>query len=314
MKADYRGTQDALYEACGILVLSLLEELATFTGFKAKYTVGWVSDFKAKIKAAKKLPDEDQRAEEHELLRVELVSRQVKCIDLLQALRLYIKEAFPDKEVQRIKLQAAGFNDYDAAAERTWEKLISIMENSVTFINANLADLLAGNNMPPDFQAKVEAQNLGLADLVEQFKNTLENTKQGTQEKLIANNEIYKIATGVCEDGYYLFKDDEAKRDQFNWDKISDLVSPPGAAGLRLDAKEQGTNEPLPGVEVVIQLIDGGTPLTKTTDADGNAYYPNLTVGKYNGRLKLTGYNVLDVELEIKTGVTSFKHWTLVKI
>ena len=313
MNNNYKCTQDELYEACGVIQLSLVGDLVKFGGFKPKYNVAFTDAVMQAIIDAAKLPDEEQRAAQHEMLLLNLIKRQVRCIDKLQALRLYIKEAYPDANEQRIKLQEAGFNDYNGAVNKNWDKLIAIMIHGRAFVHTYEAALTAGDNMPATFTADFDTEESGLAPLILQFKNTQENSTIGTEEKVKANNAIYKTAMGICEDGVYIFKNEEAKRNQYIWEKVMDLVTPPGAAGLRLDVKEDGTNLPLTGVNIEIQKA-GGVALKLATDAEGKGYFESLEVGIYSGKVQLAGYADLEVEFEIKTGVTSFKHWVLVKV
>ncbi len=313
MDNNYKCGQDELYEACGVLQLNLVDEIGRFSAFKPKYNAAFATGFEAAIIAAAKLPDEEQRDATHELLLLDLITRQERCIDKLQALKLYMKDGYKDKDTLRIRMQQAGYNDYEQAANKNWEKLIAIMIHAKQFIHDNSADLLANDNMPATFENDFGTEESGLAPQILQFKSSQENSTVGTEDKISANNAIYDTAMGICEDGVYIFKKEEAKRNKFVWERIMDLITPPGAAGLRLDVKEDVTNLPLQGVAVIIQAKEG-IALNATTDENGKAYFASLVVGLYKGKVELAGYHPLEVEFEIKTGVTSFKHWVMVKI
>jgi hypothetical protein len=241
---------------------------------------------------------------------INLNKRHKRCIKKLRALRLYIKEAFKDKEMQRVRLQEAGFNDYKRAAERSWEKLVAIMRHGKQFIAGNRSALLANDNMPANFEAQFVAEESSLPVDVVAFKNTRENTREGTQEKVKANNGIFKRVTDVCADGYFIFRDNEAKRNLFVWERVMEVVTPPKAAGVKFDVKEEGTNFSLSGARAEIQQ-KGGLVLEVVTGVDGRGVFDGLVPGVYRGRVVLAGYVELVVEFRVRKGVRSFKHWVV---
>lgn len=314
IQSNFRCTHDALYEGCDQLAINLFEELVLMAGFKAKYTATFIDDFKLKIKQARELPDEDQRTTQHELQRIELVKLTNKKVrKVLNSLRLYIRDAYNDPDVRRVKLQDAGFNDYEAAMNYNWEKLRSFLQKAVTFITANTADLEAGDNMPAGFGALVAGYRDDVATLVPEFLNEKENTPQATQAKTVASNALYALAIDICEDGQHVFEDDPAKQKQFVWDAIMEIVTPTGKAGLKFDVKEQGTNLPLAGVTAKLQK-EGDVEISTTTDAEGKGKFDNMAAGFYTGKLLLNDFVSLEFELEITAGVTSFKHWVMVRV
>ncbi len=311
MEPNYKDSQDELYEGCDLLVISLGEELGQF-GFKPKYDGAFVTAFLTQIAAAKSIPDDVQRSAVHEVMRIEMQNRvKTDMRGALGDLRLYIRDAYADVEVRAVRLKEAGFDDYEKAMNLNWEKVKGILKNANDFIGLHLADLTANNNMPPAFQTVISNMKASADSDVTAFLNTRENTKQVSSDKVSANNALYKAATDICEDGQHVFRNNEAKKSQFVWDSIMTIVSPPGAAGLRLDVKEEGTNLPIGSVNVVIQREDGGIPLELVTNADSKGYFESLEPGVYNGTVKKTGYVDLSVTFEISTGVTSFKHWVL---
>ena len=314
VKPKFRCSMDALYEGCDQLAINVLEELVKMAAFKAKYTVAAVDDFKAKIKAARKMDDDEQRAAKHELLRLALKKLTQEDIKTkLGALRLYIRDAYEDVEVREVNLTTAGFNDFERAMNLNWEVLRTVMEKANKFVNENTADLVAGNNMPVTFEGELSALKDEIDTKIPQFLNTRENAPQGTEAKIVASNEIYDIAISICEDGQFVFKDAAAKRKQFVWDDIMEIVTPTGKAGLRFDVKEQGTNLPLAGVTAKLQK-EGDVEITTTTDADGKGKFENMQAGFYGGKLVLNDFVSLEFELEITVGVTSFKHWVMVRV
>src|SRR5688572_19746822 len=100
MDPKYNCTQDALYEGGDLLAASLTEELLQFS-FKAKYDALFVAAFKNQIKAARELPDDEERSAHAGILRVELKEyTDVTVKDKVNALRLYIRDAEPNPEAR----------------------------------------------------------------------------------------------------------------------------------------------------------------------------------------------------------------------
>ncbi len=313
MEPNYKETQDELYEGCELLATSMGEEIVPLGNFKAKYNAVFVAAFRGTIATAKNLPDDDQRVAAHEILRIKMVKfTDNKIRESLGSLRLYIRDAYDDVDEREVRLREAGFNDYEQALNYNWEKLKGFLKNANDFITNNLADLTANNNMPVTFPPIISTIKTDLDAAVTNLLNLRENAKQGTQAKIIANNELNKQKNAICEDGQHVFRNDEAKRAQFVWDSIMQIVSPPGKAGLRFDVKEDITNTPIADAEGKFQK-EGNPAIITKTDKDGKGFIDSLEPGKYKGTISHPDYVTLSVEFEITTGVTSFKHWLLVK-
>lgn len=312
MDPNYTESQDELYEGCELLASSIEEELPQLAAFKAKYDAAFVTAFKNTIQTAIALPDDDQRAAAHEILRINMVNYvDDKVRDALTSLRLYIRDAYNDPAEREVRWKEAGFNDYAAAMKYNWEKLKGLLKNANDFITNHLSDLTANNNMPPAFQTTISDIKTQVDSAVTKLLGLRENSKQGTQDKIAANNELNKQKNAICEDGQHVFRKNDAKRAQFVWESIMEIVSPPGKAGLKFDVKEDQTNNPIFEVTGKFQK-PGGTIITAKTGKDGKASIDSLEPGKYTGTIEHPDYNTLKVDFEISTGVTSFKHWLLI--
>lgn len=311
MEPTYKCSQDELYEGCELLATSLGEELPQFSLFKPKYDLVFVTTFTNTINTARNLPDDDQRAAAHEVLRIQMIqSVDTDIRNALNSLRLYIRDAYSDPAEREVRLREAGFDEYEAAMKYNWDKLKGFFKNANDFITNHLAQLTLNNNMPPTFPPLISGLKTDIDTTVTQFLNLRENSRQGTQAKIIANNNLNALKNTICEDGQHIFRNDEAKRAQFVWESIIQLISPPGIAGLKFDVKENTTNNPIFQAEAKIQK-QGGTIITITTDSSGKAYFDSLEPGLYNGEISHPDYNTLSVQFQISTGVTSFKHWLL---
>lgn len=311
IETEFSYSFDAMFEGCDQLAINLEEELSAMGNFKAKYTAGFVADFKLKIKTARELPDVEQRSTKHELMRIELVQyTDTKVRKDMGALRLYIRDAYEDPEVRRVKLQDAGFNDYESAMNYNWEKLRAMLLKADVFIAANTVDLEGLGGMPAGFGALISGHRAIIDEQVPQFLNEKENTPQGTQEKVIASNIVYRMAILICEDGQHVFADNPAKQKQFVWDSIMEIVTPTGKAGLKFDVKANGTFVAVANAKVTVQR-PGFEALETFTDSNGKGVFDLLQPGEYKGTVEAAGFATLQVEFTISPGVTSFKHWLL---
>ena len=309
-KPIYKCSQDVLYAACDLVITSLDEELVSFTALKPKYNVAYVDAMRAELLAARTIPALNQRQSEQEVARIRLLAKLTLCLDNLNALRLYIRDAYPDAEIREVRLSEAGFDDYEKVANANWEKLETIMSEAKTFIALHEAELLAADNMPPTFKADFDTLTATVNPEVVAMLNMRENNKQGTSSKILANNNLYSRIIGACEDGVYIFRNDAAKASQFIWNSVTEIITPPGAAGLRGEIKDEVTSVFISGAVVTLKGADSPV-IEATSDADGKYLFDRVPVGDYVGRVKKDGYDWYEFDVTIKTGVTSIKDFLL---
>ena len=313
LKPNYNCSQDVLYAACELVITSLNEELVSFTALKPKYNAALVTSLRADLLAARNIPALSQRQSEQEIARINLLAKLTLCLDKLNALRLYIRDAYTVSAIRDVRMMEAGFGDYEKAAEANWEKLEAIMNNAKVFIGLHEAELLAGDNMPAGFKADFDTLAATVNPEVVAMQNMRENNKQGTSEKILANNNLYTKVMAVCEDGAYIFRNDAAKASQFVWSSVSEIITPPGAAGLRGDVKDELTSEVIVGASVNVKRADAPM-ITVVTDVDGKYLFGSLPAGDYEGKVTNEGYQSVGFTVAISTGVISFKNFTLKKV
>ena len=313
LKPNYNCSQDVLYAACELVITSLNEELVSFTALKPKYNAALVTSLRADLLAARNIPALSQRQSEQEIARINLLAKLTLCLDKLNALRLYIRDAYTVSAIREVRMMEAGFGDYEKAAEANWEKLEAIMNNAKVFIGLHEAELLAGDNMPAGFKADFDALAATVNPEVVAMQNMRENNKQGTSEKILANNNLYTKVMAVCEDGTYIFRNDSAKASQFVWSSVSEIITPPGAAGLRGDVKDELTSEVIVGASVNVKRADSPM-ITVVTDVDGKYLFGSLPVGDYEGKVTNEGYQSVGFTVTISTGVVSIKNFVMKKV
>jgi hypothetical protein len=263
--------------------------------------------------AARNIPALSQRQSEQEIARINLLAKLTLCLDKLNALRLYIRDAYTVSAIREVRMMEAGFGDYEKAAEANWEKLEAIMNNAKVFIGLHEAELLAGDNMPAGFKADFDALAATVNPEVVAMQNMRENNKQGTSEKILANNNLYTKVMAVCEDGTYIFRNDSAKASQFVWSSVSEIITPPGAAGLRGDVKDELTSEVIVGASVNVKRADSPM-ITVVTDVEGKYLFGSLPAGDYEGKVTNEGYQSVGFTVTISTGVVSIKNFVMKKV
>jgi hypothetical protein len=309
-KPNYKCSQDVLYASCELVITSLDEELVSFTALKPKYNAAFVTALRTELLAARTIPALNQRQSEQEVARINLLAKLTLCLDKLNALRLYIRDAYGDVAIREVRLSEAGFDDYDKAANANWEKLEALMSNAKTFIGLHEAELLAGDNMPPTFKAAFDTLTATVNPEVVAMLNMRENNKQGTSNKILANNNLYARIIEACEDGVYIFRNDAAKASQFVWASVTEIITPPGAAGLRGVIRDEVTTEVLVGAVVALKRAD--LPAVEATNDDEGKYeFDSLPAGDYIGKVTKVGYESVGFTVKIKTGVVSTLNFLL---
>lgn len=320
MTADYKCTQDELITGLYEVRDHLVTEIVTFSGKKAMYDMAFVDAFTAAIKAADDAPNEKQRTADNEILRNKLEKyfiaepntlERAPMEEKLGDLRGYIRSAWTDPVDRKVRTDEAGFDVMDKVMNQNWDVVQGLMNTSKEFIATHETALLMGGlNMPASFKTDFDTlANLIIAD-VGLYIATKALIPTMTQEKIRLCNIAFGIGMEICKDGQEYFKQNPAKKSLFTWVDIMNNVTSPGAAGLRGTVKMGGSNFALAGVVIELQK-GGGTPVTFATNTEGRFYSGNLATGVYSAKLMKGGFATVEAEVEIKTGVTSYKHWLM---
>ena len=320
MIADYKCMQDELITGLYVVRNNLVTEIVTFSGKKAMYDAAFVAAFTAAIKAADDAPDEHQRRAENDILKNKLslyfIAEQNALVrapmeEKLGDLRTYIRTAWPNDVDRKIRMMEAGYDVLEKVMDGNWDVVQGMMNTTKEFINTHeTALLMGGANMPATFKAGFDAlADLIIADAV-LYVTTKTQIPTMTQEKIRLCNIAFAMGMEICKDGQEYFKQNPAKRNTFTWVNIMEAVTPPGAAGLRGSVKESGSNYPIEAAMIEMQTATG-TPIMFETDVDGKYYSGSLPAGDYSFKLSKAGFATIESEVEIKTGVTSYKHWLM---
>ncbi len=304
IKPIYACTMRELYSTSRTIIQSLEDQLASFTAYKAKYDAAFVTAKRARIDAAEALPDEDTRSGAAELLRVQLIPLNRKCLDNFQDLKGYIDEVFL-KDERKSQYEVAGANYYDEGQRENWESTKQLTVNMNAFIAANSVKLLnGGTNMPAGFEAQCIADAIAFNAKYELFK-TATQTGNATEEKIIANNTIYTEILDICKDGQKVFRNDAGRANFFVWKTVLDVITPPGSASLTVTVLIDETGLPAEGATVTIQKE--GDPVAKTlvTGTDGIVLFTPLDPGRYRYSIVLAGRQTEQGVKDVNAGTSA---------
>lgn len=311
MEPAFHCTQQELYSVGRIGYTSVIDRLAQFTAFKAKYVAAFFTALNAEIDAAEALPDEEQRQEDARTFRVVLKTKATEGMAFWQTLKRYITDAYPANEVE-IKLDAAGQAHYRKAGKDDWAAVQRLLVDGNTFITDNTADLSAGGNMPAAFATTFGTAKTDYDTAYNDFFNASQNSEVATQTKMIANNTVHSKMMSVFLDGQEIFKNDEAVKKLYTFDQILLTITGPGIAGVRGSIKDSITNLLITS-GVTISIF--GTDHTTTVGPDGRYEISPVASGTYTIVITCPDYQDQQItNVEIETGTLKTLNIVLVPL
>lgn len=295
----YKFKQSELYTIARLVLSYVSYSLTRFTAFKGKYTAAWVTDRLAEVDAAEDLPDEQQRDETHQTIHVQLDTLIQTALNQFNSLKRYIVEVFPEN-VWDIKIDAAGGSFYSATSAGDFDSCNQLLTKGSQFIADNLTQLLdSGNNMPAIFQTNFDALKTNFKTKHNNFLLSEAGAEAGTEDKIDANNNIYKIITSINADAQAIFtaEDEESERNQFILEQQLLLVRGAGVAGMRIHVTDSITEEDIQGVLITIK-----PGVTVTTDSAGRALKLQLAADTYSIKVQKAGYVQQEIPIIVQTG------------
>jgi|SRR6185436_960800 len=294
-KSIYPTAQSVLYDTCRIIMQNCKNNLAVFTAFSALYTLVFVDAIIAAIDAAESMPSEAARALEHKTRRQELEFLAKDCRNLWQGLKRYITKAFPE-EYWEMNWTAAGWADYEQASNDNWTKVKAMMISGSQYIAAHTSELTA---MPSGYPAEFDAKMDAFSTKFDEFTQAELDARTGTDDKITANNDLYKRVIELCLDGQHIYATDDNMKEQFSFEKMSELVKPIGAAGLKGVVTKDGQ----PQAGLIVELENGDVSVI--TDAEGVFNFGNqLSSGSDTIIVKQGDQILAEEDVVIPAGVT----------
>ena len=292
--------QSEFYAVGDVAWGSCRQQLPAFYSFSPRYTDGFVDTALAELAAAESIPGAQARAARAEIVLTQVAEKAEKCRNEWQKLKRYITKSVP-KAALKASLEAAGSLIYEKAGEKNWDKVRALNTAGYTYVVDNEAALLTNDNMAPGFMADYQLLKNEFAVLYTEVLDARETAKQGTQQKVIANNNAFEALMDMMLDGQQIFKDDPAAANQFIFTEVLKEVSSAGQAGVKgLVLQENG--EVIAGA--IISILD--TDKEGTSDESGNYEIKPVPNGTYSIRVTAEGYEPQLIEAyKIKLGTVS---------
>lgn len=233
--------------------------------------------------------------QEHEKLHEDMLPLAKAALKKWQYLKRYITKAYGEAYWE-MNWNAAGWQYYDG--NEAWEETKSLMNEGKKYIALHSAELLAGDNMPATFEDDFNAAGDAFKNKYSAFLAAEEAAWSGTDDKIAANNDIYEKIISVCEDGQAI-SDDETFSKLFSFERMSELVSPPGSSTAVIMVTSKETGAPL----IAGVTVDGTDRSVETVD--GKAEIGQLAAKKTTFTVIADGFEEEHVTMTLKNGVTS---------
>ncbi|MEO5571760.1 MAG: hypothetical protein ABIT08_04090 [Bacteroidia bacterium] len=295
------GSIPNLFLASDIIITNVEKRLVKFTELKTSYSVTFIEGLRSELQACENLPDEASRALWHRQARTNVISSGDDCLALVRRLKRYVYTAFPVNTSDYYR--AMGLTEYyAAAANSSWESMKALCTASIKFVADYSQELIANQNMKPDFEqqltdtAGIFNQKLGI------FYQKESLSKTAAASRMTACGNFYKKIISCCLDGQYIFENDDTVSKEYSYEAVTQMISPPTAAGLIVEASRDsdGVKQPMPGVEISII----GTDKKGVTNASGTTEFSQLPETSLKIRAKADGFQDLIFDIDTEAGVT----------
>lgn len=273
---NYPCSQADLYAVCRIGWNSYAENQTDFETFNTIYTAAYGTDAIAEVDAALNLPGFQERDEAQETFHIQMTEAHAVAILKWKTLRSYIKHAFPP-ELQKPKIESAGYDHYTKAANKNWAETQLLMNAGQHFIDNNTAELTTGG-MPATFAAEYATATSDFLTLYDRFTDAEQDSQEATDTKINANNAIYSKLISMFEDAQIIFENDPSKRERFVFAQVYAMITRPGGGSsvsnteVLISGKVTalGTGQPVQDASVNTTPEGTTTTFSAVTDADGN--------------------------------------------
>ncbi len=282
---------------------SFLEHQPLFPPRSPKFTLAWETTMRTDIDAAEAMPTEAERDAESQLLADDLDNKADLGRNYYQRLKGHITNSFPANLVD-IKLKAAGQGLYEKA--NNWPSLMTMLGMAQRFIAANLAALLANDEMPPTFPTEFDTVIADFRASLATYQDFREVIMVESQDRIAALNSVHKRFMPMMKIGQDIFKDNPAVYTQFVFADVLARVGGHGQAGFDGKVIDSVTNLPIPGALIKLFLPDNPeTEYTTMTNGDGD-YIVNCPSGTYTVTVGKPGYNSHTMEgMVVEVGTVS---------
>lgn len=298
-KRTYSTPQEILYTVCLAAWNLCSQYLRKFTDLSPFYTEAFIADSVQAVQDAKNIPASRQTIAYRKEALINLLNATNQVRANWQLLKAYIVRAF-DEDMVKAKLEAAGSALYVKASVDNWSAVRSLIDMANIFINNNLEDLTANENMPADFQTTFKADSDNCIALSVLYSRMDMDKQKATGMKIDANNAIYASLIEMLKDGQLVFRDDVIMKKQFTFSYLVSIHRGEGSASLKgYVINDLGL--PVEGASVLSQ--DG--KYSATTDSKGYYKVTRVAAGAYVFNITCPGYSPISQLITFATSTAS---------
>lgn len=306
----FNCSQQLMYRTTKTMWINCKENIGAMGLFKTFYTEDYCDERIAEIEAAEAMKSEAARILEREMLRLELVELADVVRGNWQALKLYIAFVYKTKEAREYNWRSAGWSSYESAGEDNWTSVQTLISEGNKYITNHTATLTANSNMPSTFAATFAVAGAAFNSKLNDFTQADQQTETDTNTKNTANNEVYKQAIEMGQDGQFVMRRDESMRKRFSFEAVSEMAEPKGTSTVVVELKDEETNQVIE--KFVLMNMETG----RTVDAvDGRAEM-GLQAGGQGKHYKIVadGFAEKTITVNLNTGVKVVEHVTVMPL
>jgi hypothetical protein len=297
----FPGSLPNLFLASDIIIDNVEKRLSQFSQQKALYKQTYLDGLRLELAACENMPDDAARSLWHRNARTNVVNTAAEVLRLVRGLKRHVYTAFPENTSDYYR--AMGLTEYYAsAANQSWDSAKALAVASKNFIADHLDELTANENMKPEFQQEFSDAALAFNQKLGIFYQKEELAKTAAASRMTACGNFYKKIISACLDGQYIFESDETIRKEYSYEAVSEMISPPAAAGLIVETARDSDGKlvPMPGVEISII----GTDKSGITNATGHSEFYQLAETSLKIKAKADGFQDLIIDFDTEAGVT----------
>ncbi len=300
--------QEGMY-AVGQLACDLATaKMANFQQLSPAYTPALITALRAQIASADAMPGEYNRAGRRRVVKVDLLNAKDTALNEWQVLKGFIIKTWPDPAMQAAKLSTAGASLYGLAAGKSqWANAAKLLQIGDLFISENSRELEQNNVMPDTFAvAYREKLNLFIS-LWNQYSQTNSNNEAQSNNKRLANNEVYDKIIQICKDGRRIFKGNSSMQKQFAFTQMLGKVGYGGTAGIRVLFTYGPNNLPIADVDAVSTDLK----YAAISNGKGLLIINRMTEGTHTFTFSAEGFDDMVATVTLTAGVKSRFEFTM---
>ena len=296
----YGSSQQELYNACRFAWNLCNTHRSIFAQYKGKYTEAFILQQLAEVEAADAMDDSTARYTTAQNLRIKLVEKKDEFMVLFNRLMGYITDAYQVSIADNMK-KSAGQSVYRKANVENWSSMTGLLSAAIPFVNTHKADLCADNNMPTDFDVRLQAKKTEFEALYKSWNAADTAASTQTDEKITANNAIYGKMMAMLTDAKVAFPKNDPNAAKFVGTYIFAQIRGTKASGVMGKVSVGNTTgTAINNAKISIVSLNKSC----VTDVEGRFDFSPIAAGVYTILIEAEGFDPFTIEAyEIKTGI-----------